>query len=142
MKSIKFLMLPSLFLILLSSCEKESENIFLGTWELDEFRIDCPSDGINNISVEAMDGCVEYEEEIFCLKLVFETDTAGSISLGEGGNSSSVLAFTYDYTTSSKSVNICVEGEDCMAFLLLDNRLMLDETEPECTAVEYFLNKN
>lgn len=136
----KFLIFSAFVFPLLFSCEKEPENIFLGTWELSEFRLDCPEEGIANLSVAASDGCMQFQGETFCITISFETETQGMLSFSDGGNDNSLQAFSYTFNDTNDIVSMCVEVGDCDEVQVEDGRLVIRESDPECPA-EYFLDK-
>ena len=136
----RFAIILAFILSFLFSCEKEPENVFLGTWELSEFRLDCPSEGLANLSITAADGCMLFQGEALCITISFESDTEGMLTIGEGGGENEARPFTYSVNDSQSSVRLCIEGEDCEEIELSDGRLILRESDPECPA-EYFLDK-
>lgn len=145
MRYVRFLIAPIMLLAVLSSCTKkeeieEKENTFLGVWEFTEFRLDCPSEGLDNFSLQVLDGCMDFQGDVLCLSIAFESETEGMLTVGEGGGQNSTRPFLYTFNETQTIVSMCIEEGDCEEIEVVNDRLVLTESDPECPA-EYFLSK-
>lgn len=104
-KSIKFLALIAMIL-LLTSCEKEEENPFIGTWE---FR-----------------NTTEYSS--FVMTMIFRSDmtmTHSAELVYDGETTNTSIDYSYSYTETTITIKEDGEPEETTEYLINDKYLVL-----------------